>query len=96
MKLLKGVKYSIRDSILDQIVAMTEGYSSADLTAVVKDVAMAPLRDVPSEKILTMKDSELRPVKASDFKKTLKEFQPSVSKKSLKEYEEWHKQNSIA
>ena len=59
---------------IDKIVAATDGYSSADLTAVVKDVAMAPLRDIPSEKILTMRDADLRPVKASDFSKTLKEF----------------------
>jgi len=38
-----------------------------------------------------MKNSDLRPVKASDFSKTLKEFKPSVSKKSIKEYEDWHK-----
>lgn len=61
----------------------TEGYSSADLTAVIKDVAMAPLRDISAEKILTMKSSDLRPINASDFIKTLKEMQPSVSKKSL-------------
>jgi SpoVK/Ycf46/Vps4 family AAA+-type ATPase len=60
------------------------------LTAIIKDVAMGPLRDIAPEKILTMKDDEIRPVNYSDFSKTLKEFQPSVSKKSLVEYEEWH------
>jgi len=47
---------------LNKIVNQTEGYSSADLTAVVKDVAMAPLRDIPSEKILTMQSTDLRAI----------------------------------
>jgi hypothetical protein len=44
------------------------------LTAIIKDVAMGPLRDIAPEKILTMKDDEIRPVNHSDFFKTLKEF----------------------
>ena len=39
---------------MDKIVDRTEGYSSADLTAVIKDVAMAPLREISTEKLLTM------------------------------------------
>ena len=92
LKLLKGVEYSINESQLNKIVNQTEGYSSADLTAVVKDVAMAPLRDIPSEKILTMQSTDLRAIQSKDFTKTLKEMQPSVSKKSIQEYDEWHKQ----
>jgi spastin len=93
LKLLGSVKYSLSDSQLKKIVHATEGYSSADLTALVKDAAMGPLRDVPSEKLMKMDNVDLRPVGSSDFSKALKEFQPSVSKKSLQEYEEWHKQN---
>lgn len=74
LKLLAGVRYSLSDSRLDKIVAATEGYSCADLTAVVKDVAMAPLRDVPADKLLTMQDADLRPIVGADFYKTLKEF----------------------
>jgi SpoVK/Ycf46/Vps4 family AAA+-type ATPase len=35
---------------MKQIVQQTNGYSSADLAAVVKDAAMAPLRDLPKGK----------------------------------------------
>lgn len=44
------------------------------MTAIVKDVAMGPLRDITPEKIMTMKDEEIRPVNDKDFMKTLKEF----------------------
>jgi hypothetical protein len=47
---------------------LSRGYSSADLTAVVKDAAMAPLRSLPKGKsILTVNTSELRPVNLNDF-----------------------------
>jgi spastin len=94
LKLLKGVKYSLSDKQLDDIVFSTDGYSSADLTAVIKDVAMGPLRDIPADKLMKMKDTDLRPINQSDFVKTLRDFKPSVSKKSLQEYVEWHKQIS--
>ena len=61
------MQYSLSDAQLEKIVAATEGYSCADLTAVVKDVAMGPLRDVPTDKILTMKDEDLRPITRADF-----------------------------
>jgi SpoVK/Ycf46/Vps4 family AAA+-type ATPase len=35
---------------MQQILKLSEKYSSADLTAVVKDAAMAPLRDLPPGK----------------------------------------------
>jgi len=68
---------------MDMIVRCTQGYSSADLSAVVKDVAMAPMRDIPHEKIPTIKEEELRDVLASDFAAALEKIKPSVSKKSL-------------
>jgi SpoVK/Ycf46/Vps4 family AAA+-type ATPase len=79
-KLLGTVKSSISTADLSQLVKLTERYSSADLTAVVKDAAMAPLRDLPPGKtILNILPSELRPVTLQDFLKALKVISPSVS-----------------
>jgi SpoVK/Ycf46/Vps4 family AAA+-type ATPase len=59
---------------------LSDRYSSADLTAVVKDAAMAPLRDLPAGKtILNIHPSELRPVTIQDFMKAFKAISPSVS-----------------
>jgi len=55
---------------------------------------MGPLRDIPPDKLLTMGSSDLRPVNEKDFARTLKEFKPSVSKKSIQEYDQWNKDNS--
>jgi len=55
IKLLSTVKYKLSKKDFDIIVEKTSGYSSADLTAYVKDVAMAPLREIPPDKILQLK-----------------------------------------
>ena len=44
--MLKTVNYKISESQMAEIVRMTNEYSSADLTAVVKDAAMAPVRNL--------------------------------------------------
>lgn len=56
---------SARD--IKSIAKNTEGYSSADLAAVVKDAAMQPLREVPPKDILNMDKNNLRPVGKQDF-----------------------------
>jgi SpoVK/Ycf46/Vps4 family AAA+-type ATPase len=73
---------------------MTEGYSCADLQFIVKEAAMAPIREMPTEALMTMKDTtEIRPISLSDFEKVLKENQPSVSQHTIDEFDEWRKRH---
>ena len=68
MKMLQTVSYNISDQDMVKIMKLSRGYSSADLTAVVKDAAMAPLRNLPKGKsILTVSTNELRPLNLEDF-----------------------------
>jgi SpoVK/Ycf46/Vps4 family AAA+-type ATPase len=54
------------------------------LTALVKDAATAPLRDLPKGKtIMNIEKSDLRPVLFKDFENSLKQIMPSVSKQTL-------------
>lgn len=63
------------------ILKLSKGYSSSDLSAIVKDAAMAPLRDLPKGKtILTVSTGDLRPVNLNDFEDAFKRTQASVSK----------------
>ncbi len=79
--MLQTVSYKISDQDIEKIMKLSRGYSSADLTAVVKDAAMAPLRSLPKGKsILTVNTSELRPVNLNDFFEAFEKMQPSVSK----------------
>lgn len=74
LKLLKGVTYELNESQLDNLANHTEGFSSADLTAIVKDAAMGPLRDIPASEIAKLDNDNLRAITLADFAKTLKAF----------------------
>ena len=74
------MKHELSEDQWSDLMKMTEGYSCADLQFIVKEVAMTPIREIPTEALVMMKDTaEIRPISLSDFEKVLKENQPSVS-----------------
>lgn len=91
MTLLSHQKHELDDSDMDQLVALTEGFSGSDITALAKDAAMGPLRSL-GEKLLHMTMDEIRPICFDDFKSSLKTIRPSVSKQGLKDFEDWAKE----
>lgn len=46
MKLIKQVKYDMSEKQLEHLTRLTQGYSFADVNALVKDAAMGPIRDL--------------------------------------------------
>jgi SpoVK/Ycf46/Vps4 family AAA+-type ATPase len=46
-KLMKQVDCNLSTYDFNQIVAYTEGYSSADINSLCKDAAMEPIREIP-------------------------------------------------
>lgn len=49
---------------------------------------MGPLRSL-GEQLLHMSPDEIRPINFDDFKASLVNIRPSVSKQGLKEFEDW-------
>lgn len=49
---------------------------------------MGPLRSL-GEALLQMSMDEIRPIEMKDFKASLVNIRPSVSKQGLKEFEDW-------
>lgn len=90
-KLLGDTPNSLTERDLLAICQITEGYSSADLNSVVKEAGMAPVRDLKPEQLLTIQKDQLRKINFKDFQKACQVIAPSVSKKSIKEYADWHK-----
>ncbi|CCE79809.1 Piso0_002900 [Millerozyma farinosa CBS 7064] len=87
-KLLAHQKNTLSDSDYDELIALTEGFSGSDITALAKDSAMGPLRSLGDNLLHTSPD-KIRPINLDDFKASLKYIRPSVSSESLQQYEDW-------
>lgn len=64
------------------------GFSGSDITALAKDAAMGPLRNLGEALLYTPMD-QIRPIQFADFEASLEMIRPSVSKEGLKNFEEW-------
>ncbi|EPY49445.1 hypothetical protein SPOG_01332 [Schizosaccharomyces cryophilus OY26] len=76
---------------LNELVKLTEGYSGSDITALAKDAAMGPLRNL-GEALLTTSAEQIPPIDLNHFKASLKTIRPSVSSEGIYRYEEWNQQ----
>ncbi|KAL1841018.1 hypothetical protein VTJ49DRAFT_7534 [Mycothermus thermophilus] len=86
--LLKQQQHTLSEEDIETLVGLTDGFSGSDITALAKDAAMGPLRSL-GDALLHMTMEEIRPIELSDFVASLSTIRPSVSKASLKEYEDW-------
>jgi len=73
-----------------QCADMLAGFSGSDITALAKDAAMGPLRNL-GEALLHTPMDQIRPIRFADFEASLYAIRPSVSQEGLKQYEEWAK-----
>jgi SpoVK/Ycf46/Vps4 family AAA+-type ATPase len=63
---------------------MTEGYSCADMQAMIKEAAMFPVREINRDELLKIKDSSaIRKLNVGDFQKAVKSCSASVSKHTI-------------
>ncbi|XP_058657018.1 spastin isoform X4 [Ammospiza nelsoni] len=76
---------------LAQLARMTDGYSGSDLTALAKDAALGPIRELKPEQVKNMSASEMRNIKLSDFMESLKKIKRSLSPQTLEAYIRWNK-----
>ncbi|XP_033031996.1 spastin isoform X3 [Trachypithecus francoisi] len=76
---------------LAQLARMTDGYSGSDLTALAKDAALGPIRELKPEQVKNISASEMRNIRLSDFTESLKKIKRSVSPQTLEAYIRWNK-----
>jgi len=86
--LLGHQKHELNEQDVDRLVEATEGYSGSDITALAKDAAMGPLRNLGEALLYTPRD-QIRPIHMGDFASSLDNIRPSVSKKGLEQFEAW-------
>ncbi len=49
-------------SQIDTVAKDTEGYSASDITALIKEAAMGPIRSLTPEQMLSIKSEDVRPI----------------------------------
>ena len=88
------MKSNLKSEEIEKFSVITEGYSMADLVSLVKEVAMMPVREIPTEKLMEIKDmNEIRGIEMKDIESGMKVVVPSVSKHTILEFENWRKEN---
>ncbi|WOL05244.1 spastin [Canna indica] len=88
---LKGRAYSLPSSDLERLAKMTDGYSGSDLQALCEEAAMMPIRELGPQ-ILTIKASQVRPLRYEDFQKAMVVIRPSLQKSKWEELERWNEE----
>ncbi|XP_060525585.1 spastin isoform X2 [Cylas formicarius] len=88
-KLLSKQGCSLTQPELKRLATLTEGYSASDLTALAKDAALGPIRELQPEQVKEMDPNSLRHITMGDFLESLKRIRRSVSPQSLVAYEKW-------
>lgn len=84
----------------DDLANRLEGFSGADISILVREVSMAPLRrEISGKSIEEIKQMNSDPdfkkklvVLLSDFEDAMKKTRPSVDQSAIKKYEKWFKE----
>ncbi|XP_022108925.1 spastin-like isoform X3 [Acanthaster planci] len=75
---------------LTKLAQMTEGYSGSDLTALAKDAALGPIRELGPTRVKSTAATEVRDIKLSDFQESIKHIRCSVQPHLLATYAQWN------
>ncbi|KAJ6189519.1 hypothetical protein N7519_004427 [Penicillium mononematosum] len=87
-RLLSHQHHELSDADIQVLVQVTEGFSGSDITALAKDAAMGPLRNL-GEALLHTPMDQIRAIIFQDFESSLYSIRPSVSSDGLRKYEDW-------
>ncbi|CAG8906424.1 unnamed protein product [Penicillium egyptiacum] len=87
-RLLSHQHHEMSDADIQVLVHVTEGFSGSDITALAKDAAMGPLRNL-GEALLHTPMDQIRAIIFQDFESSLYSIRPSVSPDGLRKYEDW-------
>lgn len=87
-KLMAKQNNRLSEVDFEVIAEMTEGFSGSDITALAKEAAMEPIRDL-GDRLVDAEFSKIRPVTVHDFEKATSTIKMSISPASLQQYQDW-------
>ena len=93
-----GVDHRLTDAEFSDIVERSDGYSGSDMSALITEAAMGPIRHLSSmmedeSDISRISATQVRPIALCDFDVAFKSIRPSVNQKDLEAYEAWNVRN---
>ncbi|XP_076442113.1 spastin-like isoform X2 [Babylonia areolata] len=77
---------------LSKLATLTDGYSGSDLTALAKDAALGPIRELSVTEVRSVDANKVRDIKMSDFVDSVKRIRRSVPMETLAKYEDWNRE----
>ncbi|PRP83745.1 fidgetin-like protein 1-like [Planoprotostelium fungivorum] len=89
--LLKNERSDINEDEMDTIGDLSEGYSGADMRALVQEACITPTRDID---LMTVSEEDIRPVTLEDFKTALNVVKPTVTQEELDDYIQWNNRHA--
>lgn len=87
-KLLSKQKNELSDTDFEVVAEMCAGFSGSDITALAKEAAMEPIRDL-GDTLVDADFNKIRGVTVKDFEKAMQTVKRSVSPDSLQQYQDW-------
>ena len=90
--LSSGQNMLLSDHDIRKICEATEGFSGSDLTALCKETAMIPIREISVEKLMSIDAGKIRSVVLNDFMTSLSHVRPSTSHETITKLEKWNAQ----
>ncbi|XP_077494538.1 spastin-like isoform X6 [Amblyomma americanum] len=91
-KLLKKQNSPLSLDKLKYLARITSGYSGSDLTALAKDAALGPIRELNPEQVRCVDPKKMRNITLEDFMTSLKKVRRSVPLQSLEFYDRWNQE----
>ncbi|KAL8610922.1 hypothetical protein ACOMHN_042540 [Nucella lapillus] len=90
--LLKKQGCALSKKDLSRLASLTEGYSGSDLTALAKDAALGPIRELSVTEVRSVDANKVRDIRMSDFLESVKRIRRSVPVETLLKYEDWNRE----
>uniref|UniRef100_A0A0L8GTB5 microtubule-severing ATPase n=1 Tax=Octopus bimaculoides TaxID=37653 RepID=A0A0L8GTB5_OCTBM len=75
---------------MEGLARLTDGYSGSDLTALARDAALGPIRELSPSEVKCLDASKVRRIQMIDFLESLKKIRRSVPPESLEKYDKWN------
>jgi fidgetin-like protein 1 len=90
-QLLSTEKYEVSKKDLQKFAKELDYYSASDISNLVKEAAMGPLRGFGNNTMIVISKYHVRSINIDDLVAAKKSIPPSVQKKDITFYETWEK-----